>query len=96
MKRLFVLVSLCLIFLLSACTTKPAVLTDPEIVYQDKLIPVQVPGHLLVDCDVTPLPLPGDLITWLEVLELAKQKDVEQAVCNERFIIIETWQTTEM
>ena len=96
MRILSVLLFLCLSPLLIACTTKPAVLTDPEIVYQDRLVPVQVPGHLLADCQVTPLPVPGDLVTWFEVLELAKQKDSEQAACNERFAIIETWQNKEL
>ena len=86
---------MCLLALLSACTTKPAVLTDPEIVYQDKLVPVPVPAHLLVDCQVTPLPALGSQWTWFEILELMKQKDSEQGTCNERFGIIEDWMETE-
>ena len=71
------------------------VLTDPEIVYQDKLIHVQVPPNLLVDCQVTPLPARGSLWTWFEILELMKQKDSEQTTCNERFGIIEDWMSGE-
>jgi len=81
--------------LLSACTTKPAVLTDSEIVYQDKIVRVETPAHLLVDCDITPLPQPGVPVTWFEILELMKQKDSEQHVCNERFSIIEEWQSSD-
>lgn len=67
------------------------VLTDPEIVYQDKLIRVLVPPNLLVDCQVTPLPAFGSDWTWFEVFKLMQQKDSEQMVCNERFGIIEDW-----
>jgi len=94
MKSLSVLLSLCLLVLLTACTTR-TVLSDPEIVYQDKLVPVQVPGHLLAKCQVTPLPQTGSLWTWFEILELMKQKDSEQGACNERFSIIEDWQSSE-
>lgn len=96
MMNWFVRVSLCLLPLLAACTTQPAVLTDPEIVYQDKLIRVQVPPNLTVDCQVTPLPELGSQWTWFEILELMKQKDSEQVVCNERFDIIENWMSEEL
>lgn len=85
-----------LLALLTACTTPPAVLTDPEIVYQDKLIPVKTPGHLLVPCQLTPMPALGTDWTWFEILELMKQKDSEQVACNERFTIIEDWQSNEL
>lgn len=91
MKNLSVLLSLCLLLLLTACETQ-TVLSDPEIIYQDKLVPVQTPGHLLVECQVTPLPLSGSQWTWFEILELMKQKDAEQQTCNRRFAIIEKWQ----
>ena len=80
-----------------ACgTTKPVVLTDPTIVYQDKLVPVQVPPNLLVPCQITPLPQSGDRITWFEIFELMQQKATEQGICNERFGIIEDWMDTEL
>ncbi len=72
------------------------VLTDPEIIYQDKLVPVRVPPNLLVDCDVTPLPQRGSNWTWLEIFELMKEKDSEQVACNERFVIIEDWMDDEL
>ncbi len=95
MKSLSVLLSLCLLGLLTACTTPPAVLTDPEIVYQDKLVPMRVPPNLLVDCQITPLPQLGSNWTWFEIFELMQQKDSEQATCNERFGIIENWMDDE-
>jgi len=70
-------------------------LTDPEIVEVEKLVPVQVPAHLLADCQVTPLPARGSQWTWFEILELMKQKDAEQQTCNKRFDIIEAWQNEE-
>lgn len=82
--------------LLAACgTTKTVVLTDPEIVYQDRLVRAQVPANLLLECQVTPMPKRGDRITWFEVLELMKQKDSEQLACNGRFVIIENWMSEE-
>lgn len=96
MKNWRVPLSLCLLVLLTACTSQPVVLADPEIVYQDKLIPVQTPGHLLTPCQITPLPDPGSSWTWLEILELMKQKDIEQNTCNERFGIIKQWQGSEL
>lgn len=84
------------LLLLAGCWGKPVVLTDTDIVYQDKLVPVPVPPHLLEDCQVTQLPQPGETWTWYEILGLAKQKDFEQATCNERFGIIEDWQRTEI
>ena len=76
-------------------TTTPAVLTDPEIVYQDKIIRQQVPADLLTDCQVTPLPATGSQWTWYEVLKLMKQKDAEQLTCNERFGFIEDWMSDD-
>jgi len=80
---------------LTGCATTPAVLTDPEIVYQDKIIRQQVPANLLTDCQVTPLPDVGSQWTWFEVLELMKQKDAEQLTCNERFGFIEDWMSDD-
>jgi len=71
-------------------------LTDPDIVYQDKLVRVQTPPHLLTDCEVSPLPAAGMNWTWFEILELMKQKDSEQVACNDRFGIIEEWQSSDL
>ena len=76
-------------------TVKPVVLTDPEIVYQDKLVRVQVPANLLADCEVTTLPEIGSQWTWYEILELMVEKDAEQQTCNERFGIIDDWMSEE-
>ncbi len=59
-------------------------------------MPLQTPGHLLVACQVTPLPVLGSQWTWFEILELMKQKDSEQETCNDRFGIIEDWQSSEL
>ena len=72
------------------------VLTDPEIVRIETLVPVQVPPNLLVDCQRTPLPQLGSQWTWFEVFELMQQKDSEQVTCNKRFGIIENWMDDEL
>lgn len=90
------LLSLCLSLSLTACgATTPVVLSDPEIVEIEKLVRVQVPGHLLADCDITPLPEIGSNWTWFEVFELVKQKDSEQVACNKHFGIIKEWMSSE-
>jgi hypothetical protein len=42
------------------------------------------------------MPALGTDWTWFEILELMKQKDAEQEACNERFLIIEKWQSDEL
>ena len=81
--------------LLTACGSQPTVLTDPEIIYRDRPVPVQVPADLLAPCEVTPLPEPGDDVRWVDILVLAKTKDTEQIACNKRFENIREWMTAE-
>ena len=90
MKSLFVLGSLFLIATLSACVSDPVVLTDPEIVKVEKLVRVQVPGALLLPCQMAALPNHGD--TWQDAFEVMKQKHDEQGACNKRFELIKEWQ----
>ena len=80
---------------MTACTSGPAVLTDPEIIYQDKIIREQVPDNLLADCRRTALPEAGSQWTWYEIFMLMKQKDAEQKTCNERFGFIRDWMSDD-
>ena len=98
MKNCIVLLSLCLSLLLTACaaTPKPVVLSDPEIIEVVTRVPVQVPARLLTECEVTALPEIGTQWTWYEILQLMKRKDAEQQTCNQRFGIIEEWQSSEL
>lgn len=76
----------------TACGTSPTVLTETEVVYQDKIVRQEVPADLLTKCRVASLPRIGSGWTWFEIYELMKQKDSEQKTCNDRFDIIKEWQ----
>jgi len=89
MKNWSVLCSLFLILTLTACACDPVIVTETEIVEVDKLIRVEVPGALLIPCEVTPLPRIGD--SWDDVFQIMKAKDLEQKACNERFAMITNW-----
>ena len=93
MRSVIVLASLSLLLTLQACGGRTQVISDPEIVYRDRPVRVEVPGSLLMPCPVASLPRAGD--TWEDALEILKQKDIQQKACNQRFEAIRQWQQGE-
>ncbi len=85
------LTSLCLLLLLTACATKRVIISEPEIIDAGpELSCPKMPVHLLSPCAVLPLPTVG--ILWVDLIEILKDKDIEQQACNNRFTIIADWQ----
>ena len=89
-KSWYALTALCLSLILTACASDPEIVTRTE--YRDREVPVRVkvPAGLLVDCQVSPMPIPGD--TWQDVWVVMVEKDKEQSTCNDRFDQIREWQ----
>lgn len=83
--------ALLLIVLLQACATKRIIISEPEIIDAGpELSCPKLPVHLLRPCAVLPLPMVG--VRWVDLIEIIKDKDLQQQACNDRFIIIVDWQ----